>query len=226
MMEEYHKIQTLFKRDVEFKKGRIVEELTLPEFEYLYWNEWVGTEKVDGTNLRIHWQREGNVFTIGGRTEYAQIPAPLVQKLNEYIAGFDFDAHFPDDVNEVTLFGEGFGKGIQKVGKQYNSDAVDFVLFDVKVGEWMLRRFAVIDVAAALGLYVVPEVFHGNLSEAIKLVSAGFQSTFGNLEAEGLVLTPAEPLYTRKGERIITKLKKKDFIKNPDFDLAKLEASL
>lgn len=226
MMGEYHKIQTLFKRDMETKKGRIMEELTLPEFGYLYWNEWSGTEKIDGTNIRIHWRREGNVFTIGGRTDNSQIPAPLVQKLNEYIAGFDFSLHFTEDAREVTLFGEGFGKGIHKAGKLYNPDGVDFILFDVKVNEWMLRRHGVVDVAAVLGLDVVPEVFHGNLSDAIKLVSTGFLSRFGLFEAEGLVLTPAEPLYNRKGERIITKLKRKDFMGNPDFDLAKLESTV
>lgn len=53
-MKEYHKIQTCFKRDEKTK--RIIEgDWTLPEFEYLKDCQWVFTEKVDGTNIRVMW---------------------------------------------------------------------------------------------------------------------------------------------------------------------------
>ena len=52
-MKEYHKIQTIFKRDPENKfKTLIYGEFSLPEFEYLKNNTWIFTEKVDGTNIR------------------------------------------------------------------------------------------------------------------------------------------------------------------------------
>ena len=53
-MNEYHKIQTVFKRDMQ-KNGKTLLEghWTLPEFEYLSVNIWSWSEKVDGTNIRV-----------------------------------------------------------------------------------------------------------------------------------------------------------------------------
>jgi hypothetical protein len=46
-MKEYHKIQTMFKRDK--VTNRIIEGTwTLPEFEYLKDNKWVFTEEGAG----------------------------------------------------------------------------------------------------------------------------------------------------------------------------------
>lgn len=51
-MSEYHKINTLFKRD---EKNLIIEgDYSCPEFAYLAENEWTWTEKVDGTNIRVN----------------------------------------------------------------------------------------------------------------------------------------------------------------------------
>jgi len=50
-MKEYHKIETLLDRDEKFKV--IQGKWRLPEFEYLQDNQWMFTEKVDGTNIRI-----------------------------------------------------------------------------------------------------------------------------------------------------------------------------
>lgn len=44
-MKEYHKIQTLFKRDMQNNGKRLLEgEWTLPEFEFLAGNQWVFTD--------------------------------------------------------------------------------------------------------------------------------------------------------------------------------------
>jgi hypothetical protein len=81
-MSEYHKIKTLFKRDMSSKNKTLLEgEWTLPEFEYLAKNVWTFTEKVDGTNIRVVF--ENGAVTYGGRTDEAQIPATLVARLNE-----------------------------------------------------------------------------------------------------------------------------------------------
>ena len=48
-MTQYHKIQSVFKRDPNTKFKTLLEgEYSIPEFEYLKDNEWVFTEKVDG----------------------------------------------------------------------------------------------------------------------------------------------------------------------------------
>ena len=90
-MIQYHKIQTIFKRDPETKfKTLLLGQYSLPEFEYLKDNDWVWTEKVDGTNIRIMWDKER--VTFGGKSDNAQIPAFLVTRLQEMFATDKFKA--------------------------------------------------------------------------------------------------------------------------------------
>ncbi len=148
----------------------------------------------------------------GGRTENAQIPAHLLNKLNELFIGPQIEEIFEQVFGEskVILFGEGYGAKIQKGGGNY-STSQEFVLFDVRVGDWYLRREGIEDVASKFGLKVVPIVATGPLSVGVKLVKEKMKSQWGDFIAEGLVAKPAIDLFTRKGERIITKIKHEDF---------------
>lgn len=194
------------------------DQFSCEEFEWLKDNAWSFTEKVDGTNIRVMW--DGTSVTFNGKTDDAQLYMPLVQKLQET---FDttpkrqvFKEIFNDDVNptQVCLYGEGYGAKIQKGGGNYRPDGVDFVLFDVKVGAWWLNRKDVEDVAVKLGIKVVPIVGMGTLQEAVNLVKGGLKSQWGDFEAEGLVCRPTVELRTRRGDRIITKIKARDFKKD------------
>ena len=210
-MNEYHKINSIFKRTPDGRKV-LWGEYSDPAFEYLADNLWVFTEKVDGTNIRVIWNEER--LTFGGKTERAQIPAKLVARLEERFLP-QVDTYFKPTfgADSACLYGEGYGPGIQGGGK-YRSDGPDFVLFDVKVGQWWLERNNVGDVAAKLDLMVVPEIGQGSLSKMVKRVGDGFVSTWATSEAfsaEGIVARPASELRTRQGHRIITKLKHRDF---------------
>ena len=208
-MTEYHKIQSIFKRDMTSKRKTLIEgEWTLPEFEYLAGNVWTFTEKVDGTNIRVIFN-EGSV-TFGGRTEDAQIPAQLVGRLNERFLPLAarMAEVFPDGA--AVLYGEGYGAKIQKGGGNYRADQ-DFVLFDVRVGQWWLQRADVHDVAQKLGLDVVPVIGEGTLHDAVALAKRGIRSTWGDFEAEGIVARPKTELNTRSGHRLVAKIKCRDF---------------
>lgn len=210
-MKEYSKIQTIFKRDMSNKGALIIGQYSRQEFEYLKGNEWLFTEKVDGTNIRVDWKR-GVHRKFGGRTDNAQIPVILLEKLEDLFPPKKFaDAISSDDTDSLCLYGEGYGARIQKGGGNYKSDGVDFVLFDVLVDDWWLQRDDVQDVADKLGIRTVPQVGRGTLEEAIIMTKLGFGSTWGNFKAEGLVLRPSCELKTRAGNRIITKIKHKDF---------------
>jgi hypothetical protein len=77
-VSEYHKIQTIFKRDMASRRKTLREgDWTLPEFEYLARNAWTFTEKVDGTNIRVIFKDGAVAF--GGRTEDAGIPVPRLR---------------------------------------------------------------------------------------------------------------------------------------------------
>lgn len=207
-MREYHKIQSIYKRDE--KTHKFIEgRFSLPEFEYLEDNEWEFTEKIDGTNIRIGWNGIG--MKIGGRTENAQIPTFLYSKLTELFTDDKLVSVFPDVETEAILIGEGFGAKIQKGGGNYIPDGVDFILFDVLIGDWWLRREDVEGIAQSLGIKSVPILGRGTLTDAVEKIKYGIHSTFGDFLAEGMVLRPTTELKTRSGHRIITKIKHKDF---------------
>jgi len=210
MSELYHKIPGLYKRE-EQKPFRLIEGVYRePELELLKDIEWVFTEKVDGTNIRIIW--DGHKVYFGGRTENAQIPSHLVTKLNELFMGTRVEQVFEQVFGEVpaTLFGEGYGAKIQKGGGNYSSSQ-EFVLFDVKIGELYLKRKDVEDIAGKFSLDVVPIVHTGKLLEGVDMIKAGLKSQWGDFIAEGLVAKPVVELFTRRGDRIITKIKHEDF---------------
>lgn len=208
-MKEYHKIQTLFKRDpMTNHKTLLLGDYSESTFSYLAANHWIFTEKVDGTNIRVMVGEDGRLF-FGGKTDNASIPAFLVSRLEARF--FSQNEHLREMFPQGgCLYGEGYGPKIQKGDGNYRADA-DFVLFDVKVGEWWLEREAVEDIGRKLGLDVVPIIGAGTLSEMVLCVQGGFNSTWGAFPAEGIVARPAVELKARNGERIITKLKHKDF---------------
>jgi hypothetical protein len=209
-MSEYHKIQTIFKRDMSSPKKTLIDgEWTNPEFEYLAGNLWDFTEKVDGTNIRII-LKDGSI-TFGGRTDSAQLPSPLIARLNDRFLTIAARNKMADVFSSgAVLYGEGYGAKIQKNGSQYRADQ-DFILFDVLVGNFWLRRDDVKDVAANIGLDVVPSIGEGTLHDAVRLAKEGIPSTFGDFESEGIVARPKTELRTRSGSRIIAKIKCRDF---------------
>ena len=212
-MKQYIKIATLWGREDKRPHSMIIGKFAKPEFELLEDVRWTFTEKVDGTNVRVMW--DGNRVMFNGKTDNAQLPTPLFYKLEELFMGQANEQKFEEMFGQdpVCLYGEGFGNKIQAVGKDYNPDGVDFVLFDVKVGDWWLERENVVDIAEKLDIKVVPVLLEGTLQEASDMVAKGFKSQYGDLTAEGLVGTPSTPLLNRKGERIITKIKHRDYEK-------------
>lgn len=209
-MDEYHKIKTVYLRDpaTQFRTLRVGEWAT-PEFAYLAHNDWVFTEKVDGTNIRVMF--DGRTIRFGGRTDNAVIPAPLLSRLQERFLPQQ-DMFAKNFSKGVCLYGEGYGAKIQKGRSNYRPDQ-DFVLFDVKVGDWWLQRPNVEGIAKMLDIAVVPVIGWGSLHDMVILAAAGFNSQWGDFTAEGIVARPAIEMLARDGSRIITKVKTTDFAK-------------
>ena len=57
----------------------LLGEWAEPEFGYLQNNQWEFTEKIDGTNIRIMF--DGGNIVFKGKTDNAQIPSRLIDKL-------------------------------------------------------------------------------------------------------------------------------------------------
>jgi ATP-dependent RNA circularization protein (DNA/RNA ligase family) len=214
-MEEYHKIQTVFLRDPATKYKTLLDgQFAKPEFGYLKDCQWIFTEKVDGTNIRVDYlDRVNNMFytmKYGGRTDNAQIPTFLYDKLQELFPYEKLEYLYPE--TSMTLYGEGYGAKIQKGGGNYISNGCNFILFDVMInGNW-LERENVEDIAEKLGIKIVPIVYRGTLCDGIGMLEANYiPSRLRDTPPEGIVIRPKVELKDRRGQRIITKLKLKDF---------------
>ena len=209
-MREYHKIETLFERDEKTKK-LIMGKYRSQEVEFLKDNIWQFTEKVDGTNIRIFW--DGHSVSFGGRTDNAQIPSHLLNKLNELFGGEVnaqmFEQKFGD--TQVELFGEGYGVKIQN-GGLYRND-VDFILFDVIINDNYQPRESVEDIARYFNIDIVPIILEGTLQQGLDYILTNRKSVVAKkvAEIEGFVARPKFELQTRNGHRIIVKIKYKDF---------------
>lgn len=208
-MTEYTKIPNVFVRETHGNNKLIMWEYTSPELEYLALTDWEWTEKIDGTNIRIVW--DGYRVEFKGRTDKAQIPAHLLERLEALFGGKIKEELFEQMFfnKGVVLYGEGYGRKIQKHGELYGD--VDFILFDVAVnGKW-LDRAAVCGIAKSFGVKSVPVVGHGTLEQAVEYVKGHPESWLRDYEMEGIVARPKTELLDHNGGRIIVKIKCRDF---------------
>ena len=210
-MIEYLKIETPFNRDVNGTKKLIEGDWRNEAAEFLKDCKWECSEKIDGTNIGIVW--DGHKVSYQGRTERAQIPAHLMNKLIELFGGETNEQLFEQKFgeNHVILYGEGYGEKIQNGGR-YRSD-VSFILFDVYLpySNIWLKRESVEDIAKTFNIEVAPIIMTGTLQEAIDFVKTKPMSTIGTAPMEGLVCRPAVELCDRMGRRVIVKVKVRDF---------------
>ena len=209
-MKEYIKIETLYNRDTNGTKKLIEGDFRNETVEYLKDNQWVFTEKIDGTNTRVHW--DGHHVEFGGRTDKANMPQPLLDYLENTFGTSEAEEMFEQKFGEtdVILFGEGYGPKIQN-GGAYRND-VSFILFDVLIGDVWLKRDSVEDIAKSFGIDVVPIIFNGTLQEAVDFVKTKPKSTIGTANMEGVVGRPVVEIKDRLGKRVIVKVKVKDFV--------------
>ena len=207
-MREYEKIETIFVRDEKTKK--LNENVYRNEtVKFLKDIDWEFTEKIDGTNIRIVW--DGHKVSYYGRTNKAQIPSQLMNRLIELFGGDVNEEMFEQKFGEknVMLIGEGYGAKIQN-GSSYREDN-DFILFDVLINDNYLSRENVKSIANYFNIDVVPTIMVGKLEDGINWVKTKPKSKIGTANSEGLVARPLVELKDRTGNRIILKIKVRDF---------------
>ena len=217
-MKEYHKIETIYERDLKTKK-LLVGKYRNSIVEYLKDSKWIFTEKIDGTNIRIYY--DGHKIHIAGRTDKSIIPEHLLAYLNYLFINEDMEQVFEQlfGEKEAYIFGEGYGPKIQKDGHKYNN-IPSFVVFDIKINEVYLSYDDMITLCKQLNLDYVPVVLFGTIDEAISKVKMHNLSQLAvrNLKrqedvaySEGVVGRPLFELKDKMGKRIIVKIKYSDF---------------
>ena len=194
--------------------------------EYEHNVELVYTDEVLGVHFEV---------TYKGKTDNAQIPKELQKYmednypsekvldalgLKEFIPVEEFVDHKWNDASEIPskyiIYGEGYGRKIQKSGGNYIKNGVGYRVFDVKVNDLYLLTDARDEIATKLGAPIVPFIGYFTLDEAIEFVRKGFKSIIAenkDFMAEGLVLRTDLGLKNRRGERLIVKIKYEDFQK-------------
>ena len=218
---KYPKIQSLWKREEgSTNKGKILEgQYSLDEIPNI--KQWEVQEKIDGTNIRIrfyhklegdinHYYSETPSIEIMGRGDDASIPNHLCKYLISHFNHERLSKVFCTN-EEVLLFGEGYGPKIQS-GGNYRKDA-GFILFDIKIGFWLLKQSDVKNIAESLevpyapiiGLMTEQEIVDYVKSKPLSLCSITPQVM------EGIIARPPDLLFLRNGDRLMFKLKCKDF---------------
>lgn len=225
---EYVKIHSLWKRqgwyfeeskkkDSAYQKERqsfIIGDYAEPEFGNV--KKWLVDEKIDGTNVRIIWEKPQlggpHILRFGGRTDAAQMPCHLLDRLQEIFTHEKLAEHFPD-AQRVILYGEGYGTKIQGCGGNYRGD-VGFILFDVWISGWWLQRSAVKEIAQKLEVDVVPNIGIMTEEEIIDFVKSKPLSQCSRIPQmiEGVVCRADPLMLFRNGKPIMFKLKCKEFV--------------
>jgi len=212
-MIEYPKIETLYDRDERTHKV-ITSQLWLAEFGNI--KTWHVTEKIDGTNVRISFTSPDKII-FSGRTDNAQMPVKLLDHLLQVFTVDKLAAVFQETESEVMIFGEGYGEKIQN-GGNYRS-GISFRLFDILIGGWWLEPDSLTAIADGLGVKMVPylgiidnlpasrdelaSILHGSVVAA--------EEKGQEYQAEGIVARTHPLLLRRSGQRLVWKLKFKDF---------------
>lgn len=223
MDREYPKIDTLYNRDE--RHFVIAGSLRRREFDII--KGWTLTEKIHGRNTRVTLFDNGEV-EYGGKTDSAEIPPTLLEYLERTFSPEVLKAALwlPNKTipKAATIYGEGYGPKMMPGSGIYRKD-VSFRLFDCLIegtdGSWWLERSGIEDVARKLGIKSVPiigyieylpktaQILHRLLGES---VVAREESGTGAVP-EGVVAQSDPPVYDKKGNRLMWKLKMKDFKK-------------
>lgn len=187
-----------------------------------------------------------------GKTDNAQIPKKLLEfmqktytpdvvlpalGLKEFIPESEFEEHnwgvkndetgeFTPDYTRIpkmwTVYGEGYGVGIQKCGGNYLKSENKIIGFDVKVTPQIgqpiyLLKHAVDEILTKMGMPIVETVGYFTIPEAIEYVKKGFKSFAAennpDFMAEGLVCKSPDGILDRRGNRIAFKVKTCDCVK-------------
>lgn len=215
MAHNFQKISALFLRDG--PKERLVNEnkLALKWVEALRDIEFWASEKIDGTSVGIKWDGERVSFV--GHTDKSQFCPHYLEYLQNRFGTPEFESCIEGIFGDrpVTIYGEG-------ISKDYNVDygfpEGEFIMYDI---QYENRRFAerefVHEVAEKLGMKT-PYEEKMSLQHAIAFVKSRPDSFLDKeKKLEGLVLRAPVELYLNNGERVITKVKVKDFVDCKDY---------
>lgn len=220
MSDNYHKINTIWKRDME-NKGKKKGVIMPGEFsEEVVRNirTWSLSEKIDGQCITVVVTEDDiKVFGKTEKTQFNKAHEPLLTYIAEKFTRDKVDGIFDwDKADKVCLYGEGFGVAIQK-GGQYLKEGQKFILFDVVIDDIWMEEESVTKFAEVLDIPRVPLLgIVNDISFAEQVVQIRPLSLVSEQDPpcviEGIVAR-AYPMVLHRFERtpVMFKLKVSDF---------------
>lgn len=176
--------------------------------EYLRDQEWHYKRKIDGANLRVQWNGEQALWN--GKSNSFVCGANLAEYMNETFLEEIFEEKFGRD-KVVTLFGEHMGPKVQV--NELGLEKDEFILYDVNIDGTWLDTDGIMDTAEYFKIRTVYDLMdnrypYDTLDELIRRVSSGEFAQW-----EGIVATPLVELRDQNGQRIIVKIKNRDYLR-------------
>lgn len=228
----YHHIEAPTKQDEEWgkeHKGRILinpcdidytvfsDDPESPfrekEVEYLSSLLWTVKRKLDGENIRIYWDGEQALWN--GKSNRFQCSANFQEYMNSTFLEEIFEEKFGRD-KEVYIYGEHMGPKVQ--GNELGLEADELVIFDVEINGTFVGGESIKSIASYFGVKSVYDYMTDYLSadggDAANLFECINWVANGNIpEWEGIVCSPPVNLKDHNGNRIIVKIKNRDYNK-------------
>lgn len=201
--EAYHHIEAptvLTRKDGKYAKKRSMTKFSSEEFRLLNKNFWYAKRKYDGTNMRIYW--DGNRAVWNGKTNKFTPTKEIAECMDNLISEEVFEEVFGR--KEVMIFGELMGEGIQ--GNELGIKGLKLIVFDIKIGGIWLQPEDILAISENMGLEACDFVGFGSLEQLIQRIHDGFYRGY-----EGIVVEPAGRFRDCKGNRIICKIKNRDY---------------
>ena len=172
---------------------------------------WCFKRKLDGQNMRVRWDGEQALWN--GKSDKFSCGSDLSDYMNHTFLEELFEEKFGRDC-EVYLFGEHMGPKVQ--GNELGLQESEFVLFDVRINGYWQSQFSIEDIARFFKIHTCYD-FMGDLDEysttgtLIELINAVEQGKFKDWE--GIVALPQVECRNQRGDRIVCKIKTRDYYK-------------
>lgn len=214
----YHHIDAPTIQDEEYKKEFKKYKLVIPDdsqgnayrsslLEYLADSPWVYTRKIDGANLRVQWNGEQALWN--GKSDKFQCSADLTDYMNRTFLEEIFEEKFGRD-KVVTLFGEHMGPKVQ--GNELGLERDEFVLYDANVNGTWLSGESIVEIAEYFNIRTVYDFMPNEVKPTRSLRELIIDCAGGAFsEWEGIVATPLIEMRDQAGNRVIVKIKNRDY---------------
>lgn len=172
------------------------------------------SEKIDGTNVGIKW--DGDRVSFVGHTDKSTFCPRYLAYLNERFGTPQFESVLEEVFGEQSAFI--FGEGVSKdYSHHYGYPDGEFIMYDICCDGKFWNRDPVHNVSKKFGM-MCPHEELMPFMDAIEFVQSRPYSWLDPTHRmEGLVLRPRVELFTNNGDRVICKVKVRDFVDVKDY---------